>query len=146
MTAFLDPADIRVGASLPELTFGPITRLMLALYAGASGDHNPVHVDSDAAHAAGLPDVFAHGMLSFGVLSRAVTEWAGVGRVRRIRCRFSAMTQVHDDIVVKATVSERLMLDAEDCVRLSIAASTTDGRQTLKGEAWVTLEQERSHC
>jgi acyl dehydratase len=41
-----------------------ITRATLALYAGASGDHNPVHIDIDAAHAVGIDDVFAHGMLS----------------------------------------------------------------------------------
>jgi acyl dehydratase len=46
----------------------PLTRAMLALFAGASGDHNPVHIDIDAARAAGLPDVIGHGMLTITCL------------------------------------------------------------------------------
>ena len=62
-------ASVTVGALLPPLELAPITRLDLALYAGASGDHNPVHVDIDFARAAGLDDVFAHGMLSMAYLA-----------------------------------------------------------------------------
>ena len=71
MSTLPDLAALTPGHVLPGLNFGPITRTTLALYAGASGDHNPAHIDSDFAKAAGLPDVFAHGMLSFGVLARA---------------------------------------------------------------------------
>ncbi len=46
-----------------------IRRRTLALYAGASGDHNPVHIDTDECHAVGIPDVFAHGMLSMAYLA-----------------------------------------------------------------------------
>lgn len=51
-----------------DLTVPKITRTTLALYAGASGDHNPVHIDMDACAAVGIPDVFAHGMLSMAYL------------------------------------------------------------------------------
>ena len=40
--------------SIPEISLGPISRTDLALYAGASGDHNPVHIDLDFAKEAGL--------------------------------------------------------------------------------------------
>jgi len=39
----------REGDHLPELKLPPITRLQLALYCGGSGDHNPIHVDTDFA-------------------------------------------------------------------------------------------------
>ena len=77
----------KVGDELPPATFGPVTRGMLALYAGASGDHNPIHIDSDFAKQAGLPDVFAQGMLSFGGLAQVVTKWAGIGRLRSFGAR-----------------------------------------------------------
>jgi acyl dehydratase len=44
-------------------------RETLALYAGASRDHKPIHVDVDFARAAGMPDVVAHGMLSMAWLA-----------------------------------------------------------------------------
>jgi acyl dehydratase len=53
----------------------PISRATLALFAGASGDHNPIHIDLDVARSAGLDDVFAHGMLSMAYLGRLLTGW-----------------------------------------------------------------------
>ena len=38
-----------VGDKIPDLVIEPITRPTLALYAGASGDHNPMHIDLDFA-------------------------------------------------------------------------------------------------
>ena len=43
-----------VGDELPAVAFGPYSRKLLALYAGASGDHNDIHIDVDFARAAGL--------------------------------------------------------------------------------------------
>lgn len=136
----VDLKSATVGTVLPELQFGPITRTTLALYAGASGDHNPAHIDLDFAKKAGLPDVFAHGMLSFGVLSRVVTRWAGVGRLREFGARFVSITQVHDLITCRATVTERFEADGEQRVRLAVVASAQDGRETLNGDAVVALD------
>ncbi len=129
-----------VGEVLPEVQLGPISRATLALYAGASGDHNPVHIDSDFAKNAGLPDVFAHGMLSFGVLSQAVTRWAGVGRLREFGARFVSVTQVHDLITCRATILERFEADGETRLRLAVVATAQDGRETLNGDAVVALD------
>jgi acyl dehydratase len=123
----------KVGERLPEIRFGPISRATLALYAGASGDHNAIHIDSDMAKAAGMPDVFAHGMLSFGVLARVPTEWAGVDRLRSFSARFVSMTQVHDLITCSGEVVERF--DA-------VTATAQDGRKTLTGEAIVALDDD----
>ena len=65
---------IDAGAELPPLTVEPISRATLALFAGASGDHNPIHIDLDVARSAGLDDVFAHGMLSMAYLGRLLTN------------------------------------------------------------------------
>ena len=45
----MDLSKAKVGDNLPEITFGPYTRKLLALYGGASGDHNAVHIDTDFA-------------------------------------------------------------------------------------------------
>jgi acyl dehydratase len=129
--------DASVGDAMPETQFGPITRATLALYAGASGDHNPVHIDSDFAREAGLPDVFAHGMLSFGALAQLVTRWAGVARVRSFGARFISITQVNDVITCRGQVTERFEEAGEACLRVAITATAQDGRQTLAGEAIV---------
>jgi acyl dehydratase len=63
---------VQVGDELPALQIPPVDRATLALFAGASGDHNPIHIDIDAARCAGLPDVFAQGMLGMGWLGRLI--------------------------------------------------------------------------
>lgn len=130
---------VQVGDALPGTVFGPITRSMLALYAGASGDHNPVHIDSDYAKKAGLPDVFAQGMLSFGGLAQVITAWAGLDRLRSFGTRFVSMTKVHDVISCTGTVAERFEADGETRLRIHVQAQAQDGRQTLVGEAVVAV-------
>ena len=76
--------SINVGDTLPPLELPPLTRTTLALYAGASGDHNPMHIDIDFARGAGMPDVFAHGMLSMAWLGRLLTNWAPQRDLREV--------------------------------------------------------------
>ena len=132
-------SDLQTGDDLPAVTFGPISRTTLALYAGASGDHNSAHIDSDFAKKAGLPDVFAHGMLSFGVLTRVVTQWRGIAQLRSFGSRFVSLTQVHDQITCSGKVVELFDQDGEKRARVAVTATAQDGRQTLAGEAVVAL-------
>lgn len=131
--------EAKVGDALSPIAFGPISRATLALYAGASGDHNPIHIDSDMAKAAGMPDVFAQGMLSFGVLARVPTEWAGADRLRSFSSRFVSMTQVHDLIICTGEVTELFEAEGERRARIAVTATAQDGRKTLTGEAVVAL-------
>lgn len=128
-----------IGSTLPDVVFGPITRTVLALYAGASGDHDPVHIDIDFARDAGHPDVFAHGMLSFGVLSRVVTQWCGPRRLRSLGVRFRAITHVHDVLTCGGTVAELFEEGGERYARIELVVTTQDGRRTLTGSAVIAL-------
>ena len=87
-------AAATVGERVVHKTFPPITRHTLALYCGASGDHNPIHVDLDFARAAGFPDVFSHGMLVMAYLGQALTDAVSPSSIRSFSTRFSAITQL----------------------------------------------------
>src|SRR4051794_38184802 len=102
-----DYESLRLGAAVPPLALPPVSRLMLALYCGASGDHNPIHVDSDFARSAGLPDVFAHGMLPASWLGRLLTNWVSQSAIRSVDLRFTAITQVGDQITCSGEVIEK---------------------------------------
>src|SRR5690625_2828052 len=88
-------ADIEVGTELPSMQPPAVSRTTLALFAGASGDHNPIHIDLDVARSAGLDDVFAHGMLSMAYLGQLLTNWVPQEQIRSFRVRFAAITPVH---------------------------------------------------
>src|SRR2546423_3101717 len=130
--------DVQVGTELPALQAEPISRLTLALYCGASGDHNPIHVDSDFARAAGRDDVFAHGMLGMAYLARLVTGWVPPHAIRALGTRFVAITHVGDRITCRGTVVEKL---ADRQVRLALTAQDQSGNVKLAGEAVVELAE-----
>ena len=90
--------QLNVGDALPEHVSGEITRHVLALYCGASGDHNPMHVDIDFAKKFGMPDVFAHGMLSMAFLAQLLTKWVPQDRIRHWGVRFTAITPTGDTV------------------------------------------------
>lgn len=119
-----------------ELSFPPLTRTQLALFAGGSGDHNPLHVDSDAARAAGFDDVFAQGMLPMALLGRALTGRVAPQAVVSLDARFTAICHVGDALTVTA-VSVGPDGGDPSLTRLSLVARTADGRLILEGAATV---------
>src|SRR5439155_20508173 len=129
--------DIQVGTELPPLQTEPISRLTLALYCGASGDHNPIHVDTDFARAAGRDDVFAHGMLGMAYLARLVTGWVPQQAIRALSTRFVAITHAGDCITCSGKVVEKL---ADRQVRLAATAQDQAGIVKLAGEAIVEVK------
>jgi acyl dehydratase len=131
--------DVIVGTEIPSLELPPISRYTLALFAGASGDHNPIHIDSDFAKQAGMPDVFAHGMLSMAYLGRLLTDWKPQSSLRKFSTRFAAITQLHDVVTCSGTVVEIIQAEGETLARCEININSQDGAATLVGEALVAL-------
>ncbi|GLF97946.1 MaoC/PaaZ C-terminal domain-containing protein [Streptomyces yaizuensis] len=113
-----------------------VTRTVLALYAGASGDHNPVHIDIDACRAVGIPDVFGHGMLSMATLGRLLTDWVPQERIRSYEVRFSAITPVNAEPVCHGTVTGV----TDGLARIDLTVTLPDGTVTLRGSATVTTD------
>lgn len=132
-------AGLKVGSKLPVHIQGPITRGTLALFAGASNDHVMLHIDSDYAKEAGMPDVFGHGMLSMAYLAQLITHWVPQERLRTWSVRFTAITPLHATIHCRGEVTELFEEGGERRARLAIGAETADGTTTLDGEAVITI-------
>ncbi len=129
--------SLNVGDALPVLATRPISRLDLALYCGASGDHNPIHVDIDFAKGAGMPDVFAHGMLSMAFLGRLLTDWVPQHQLREYSVRFVAITHVGDAITCTGEVVEKFEHNGERRLKLALATKNQNDEIKLKGEAVI---------
>ena len=131
--------SLKEGDEIPALKISPISRQTLALYCGASGDHNPIHVDLDYAKSAGLDDVIAHGMLSAGYLARMLTEWVPQSAIKSINNRFTAMTHIGDSVTCTGKVVEKFQKGNEKLVRLEMEAHTPQAKSII-AEAVITLE------
>jgi acyl dehydratase len=128
-----------VGDRIVNKTFPPITRHTLALYCGASGDHNPIHVDVDFAKAAGFPDVFTHGMFVMACLGQALTDAVPPARLRAYATRFVAITQIGARLTCEGTVTELFDDAGERRARLALTAKDEHGEVKLDGSAVIAL-------
>ena len=131
--------QLNVGDALPAFETEAISRLTLALYCGASGDHNPIHVDTDFAKAAGVGDVFAHGMLSMAYLGQLLTNWVPQSALREYGVRFVAITQVGAQVRCAGRVTEKFEQDGERRVRVELSTTDQNGQTKLSGDAVIAL-------
>ncbi|MEV6419347.1 MaoC family dehydratase [Streptomyces sp. NPDC051662] len=86
-------APAPAGAAEPATVVHEPTVEWIRRYALASGDENPIHLDADAARAAGFPSVIAHGMSVLALAVEEITDRYADGdaaRIRGIGGRFSA--------------------------------------------------------
>lgn len=121
--------DVKVGDAVPELRH-ELSRTDLVIYAGASGDFNPMHTDEVKAQAAGLPSVFGHGMFSAGLLAKSITDHFGIGSLRKFRVRFVKQTWPGEVLVSHNTVVAK----HEPATSATSATSGTSGLADLECE------------
>lgn len=135
----MDFNTLRVGDTLPPLTLPPVNRTTLALFAGASNDHNAIHIDIDYARRAGMPDVFAHGMLSMAWLGRLLTQWTDQRKLREFGVRFVGITHLGHEITCTGKVVETFEHDGEKRVRLELQTVNQYGETKVLGDAVVAI-------
>ena len=131
--------DVKIGDTLPPLTLEPVNRTTLALFAGASGDHNRVHIDTDYARKAGMPDVFAHGMLSMAYLGRLLTRWVDQRQLREFGVRFVGITHLGHQVTCTGRIVDEFEAAGERRVKLEIQTANQYGEPRVVGEAVVAL-------
>lgn len=117
-----------------ELVKEPITRTQLALFAGASGDHNPIHLDDDAARQGGLPGVIAHGMLNMAFLGQVITEFTPLDRLRSFEARFVAMSFPGDTITCRGELVESSCAGNEIST-IALVGVNQKGQPVIEGKA-----------
>jgi acyl dehydratase len=124
-------ADVAEGDEGPTLVVEGLAPQDFVRYAGASGDFNPIHYDSQFARAAGNERVFGQGMLTAGYAGRLLTDWFGVGALRRFRARFTARVWPGDTLTVTGSVTD---VD-DDEVAVDLSATRQTGEAVLLGDA-----------
>ena len=115
----------------------PVTPLQLALFAAASGDHNPLHLDAEVARHAGFDKPVVHGMLSMALAGRLFTREFGPQALLRLHTRFVGVALAGDAIELKATLQSL----GDDTVAHYALRATTGRAEILSGEARVRRPQ-----
>jgi len=137
----LRASQLKVGDTREEVVIENLSRTQLVMYAGASGDYNPVHTDEVfATKVAGYPTVFAHGMLSMGATGRMLTNWVGDGRLTKYGVRFVAQVWPGDSLTARARVDAIRDEDGQKLADLTITTVNQDGKEVVSGYACARLD------
>lgn len=132
-------ARAQVGDELPPLQLPPINRTMLALFAGASGDHNPIHLDIDSARHSGMPDVFAQGMLGMAWVGRLLTQWKPQACLRSFGVRFQDIMHLGDTLLCSGRVVDTFRDGEVLYACIALRCCDQKGKTKIAGEAVVAL-------
>lgn len=123
MTATFDPATVRVGTELPELSIHADPTFVIST-ALATRDFQDVHHDRDKAIERGSKDIFVNILTDTGLVQRFVTDWSGPSTVvKSIALRLGVPLYAYDTLTLTGKVVE---LDGED-VRLEVVGKDSLG-------------------
>jgi len=120
---------LQVGDRLGMVSFGPLSRLDLIKYAGASGDYNPIHTIDEEAHKAGLPGIISQGMLTMGRMSTLFTPYLEEGFIQEYSTRFTGMVFLGDVITIQA----HLIKKEEDILQFEVKAQNQKDEVVARG-------------
>jgi acyl dehydratase len=134
-------AELSVGDARSEVVVDNLTRTQIVMYAGASGDYNPLHSDElYTTKVAGYPSVFAHGMLSMGASGKVLTDWFGVDRLARYGVRFVNQVWPGDTLTATATVEAIRQEGDRHLVDLVVTTVNQDGKPVVTGTATAFVD------
>jgi len=137
----LKSSQLKIGDTREEVVIENLSRTQLVMYAGASGDYNPVHTDEVfATKIAGYPTVFAHGMLSMGATGRMLTNWVGDGRLTKYGVRFVSQVWPGDTLTARATVEAVRDEAGQKLVDLKVVTTNQDGKEVVSGYATARID------
>jgi acyl dehydratase len=138
----LSASTLKVGDQRTETLVEDLKRTQIVMYAGASGDYNPVHTDEVfVTKVAGYPTVFAHGMLSMGMTGRLLTNWVGDGRLTRYGVRFVKQVWPGDSLSATATVTAIRDDDGVPLADFEVVTTNQDGDVVVSGYATARIDR-----
>ncbi len=128
--------DLRVGQT--AVVARTLTEADIVMFAGISGDTNPVHINEEFAAGTMFSGRIAHGMLTASFISTVIgTRLPGPGSIYLSQSlRFKAPVRVGDTLWARATVTELV----PEKRRASLATTVTvRDKIVLEGEAVVMV-------
>ena len=137
----LSASNLNVGDSHEEIVVDDLTRTQLVMYAGASGDYNPLHTDEVyTKEVAGYPTVFAHGMLTMGLTGKMLTNYVGDGRLTKFGVRFTNQVWPGDTLTASAVVTQIHETTEALFVDLDVKTLNQKGETVVSGYASAKID------
>ena len=131
--------DVEVGDKIPELVKEPITETQLVMYAGASGDFNPMHTVHKFGEKAGFGGVIAHGMLGMAFAGQLITDWLGAGAMTKFSVRFLGIIKPKDVITCHGKITKKYSDGGKNYIDCDLVLVKQNGDTVITGSTKVIL-------
>lgn len=130
---------VTVGAQIPAVV-DEITARRVVQNPGATGDYFPGHWDPDYARRQGQRAIYANSLHIFGLLDRAVTEWAGpTSFLMRRNVRLVSSMYAGDTVTVRGTVASKSADGGDRVVDVDLSLTNQDGDLICTAQSRVRL-------
>ena len=133
--------EVQIGQVIRN-EFDQITRELLKEYAKVSGDKNPIHTSDAIAERAGLKGVIAHGLFSFGFITKLFEDFLNQerdGKIIKIEIEMRGMVRCGDLLITEAKVSKiegkRVYFDIDQRTITNVDIKDKDGNIIKQFEA-----------
>ena len=132
--------ELKIGDSYQEEICNNLSRTQIVMYAGTSGDYNPLHSDEIfTTEIAGYPSVFAHGMLTMGMTGKMLTNYVDDGQLTYYGVRFTSQVWPGDTLTATATVTDIREEDGQQIADIDLSTTNEEGTEVIKGKASARL-------
>lgn len=130
------------GMNLPEMK-KTVTQHRINLYAEASKDFNPIHIDEDFARKTPLGGTIAHGMLILAYVSQMMSvafgrSWLTGGK---LDVRFRTPARPGDTITVSGRISRIEKNEAQTLIHCDVLCRNQNGESVITGATRVRIEK-----
>lgn len=140
-------SELSEGMNLPEVK-RVVTQQNINLYAEASQDFNPIHVDEDFAKKTPLGGTIAHGMLILAYVSQMMSvafgrTWLAGGK---LNVRFKTPARPGDTITVSGKICKLDKSEGQTFINCDVLCSNQKGELVITGEAKVEVKNYKNSC
>ena len=103
-------------------------------YAGASGDFNPIHLDTDYAKSVGLDSLILHGLCTMAYTYKSVMGDNDPAKIKKLKVRFKLPVKPGDTLSFKGKTSK----DENNTFRTELSVLNQNNEQVIvNGEAII---------
>ena len=131
----------KVGDQIPSLEIDPLKQSDLILYANASGDHNPIHLDKEYAESTRFKSRIAHGMISLAIVTEMLHEFFSYNLLSngKIKTKFTAAVFPDEIVNTYGKISSINKIGNKKNITCEIGCLKSNGEKVIEGEAIITI-------
>jgi len=145
MESGLQLSELYEGMNLPEL-IKVVSQENINLYADASRDFNPIHINAEFARKTPLGGTVAHGMLILAYVSQMMTTAFGKSWLSgsRLNVRFKNPARPGDTLTIRGKISRVEKSNSYNLISCEVLCRNQNGEPVITGEAKVRLKNDEN--